>query len=118
MGPRRRRGWYPESCAGPGRDLSGPECFQHDLPAAAVVTRFDRLRTDLAARITSEWKSPDELYLLPIEFSSANMSIELELRDTAGGLSRRVRGPITWVDISSRLPSRRTEFGEMVGSSN
>ena len=63
MGPRRRRGWYPESCAGPGRNLSGPECFQHDLPAAAVVTRFDRLRTDLAARITSEWKSPDELYL-------------------------------------------------------
>jgi hypothetical protein len=67
--------------------VGSPEFIRRDVPAAAFVATFDRMRTALAARISTRLRpqARSESWTS----SSKNVALEVELRDGLGGTSRR-----------------------------
>jgi hypothetical protein len=94
---------------GPNQTPPGPvEFFRTELPEAAVLGAFDRMRTALAARITLE-RSPgvkgDRIELGPVGMSSNNLSLELTLEDGLGGSAAHAwQGHRGTLDAENRLP--------------
>jgi len=93
---------------GPNHAATGAvEFFRTDLPASSVTDLFDRMRTALAARVTTEQRPPEAgaIELGPVGISSANISLEIELRDTLGAVSRRAwQGYEGSLDAANRVP--------------
>ena len=98
------------SLAGPNLDPPGPvEFFRRDATASVVGTLFDRMRTALAARVTTEWRPPsslDRIELEPYGVSSASWSLELTLQDTGGAASTRAwPGRLGTLGAEDRAPT-------------
>jgi hypothetical protein len=84
------------------------EFFRRDVSGASVARLFDRMRTAVAARITTERKVPDsadQIALGSFGISSNDTSMELALRDERGGVyARGWEGYGGSIGAESRVP--------------